>query len=258
MARSLLSKLIQDRVDSTFEFGGYEISRATSESERREAYRLRFDVFAEEGLVDPSFFPDQELRDEFDATSTQILVRTQSGELVATTRFVHPSQIGFPTERLFDFDPPRLPRNRLGEYGRLAIKEGHRGGARAPMLGMLKAVFECMLQCGVTHVYAFLSPELARSYARLGCVSHPLVERSPSAATRAARAPMRGYFDRQHAYPVLFDLHEMMVEVGVPIARAGNVFDRGSTESPVSVRDRETAKSRGAHLSAASTSAARE
>jgi N-acyl-L-homoserine lactone synthetase len=221
-------------VGPEFEVGCYQISQARNEAEKREAYRLRFEVFSDEGFIDPEYFPDGELRDRFDSVSTQILVRDRSGRLAATTRFVQPSPLGFPTEALFDFEPPPIERERLGEYGRLAIKDGHRGGSRAPMLGMLKAVFECMLTCGTTHVFAFLTPALARSYAALGCVSERLAERPLTVATRAARAPMRGYFDTQEVKPVLFDLREMMVEVGVPIDRAAALFSQENDLDPPS------------------------
>ena len=223
MASSPLARLIRERVGPDFSFGGYNVRRAGTEGDREAVYRLRFDVFSDERFIEPRFFPDGKLQDEFDAYSTQIMVE-KDGELVATTRFVRPSRLGFPTEALFDFESPAVPRERLGEYGRLAIAGGHRGGSRAPMLGMLKAVFECMLEGGTTHVFAFLSPGLARAYASIGCVSHRLAEHPPSAATRASRAPMRGYFETQHVAPVIFDLAEMMREVGVPVERAERVL----------------------------------
>ena len=202
-----------------FEFGGYFISRASTIAERQEAFQLRFSIFSDEGFIDPAHFPSGELRDRFDDVSTQILVRDDSGKLIATTRFVRSSGLGFPTEHLFDFDEPAVDRARLGEYGRLAIHEEHRGGTKAPMLAMLKAVFECMIEDRTTHVFAFLSPGLARSYAALGCVSEPLSVRPSTAATRASRAPMRGYFETQQVLPVLFNLQEMMAQVGVPADR---------------------------------------
>ena len=87
------------------------------------------------------------------------------------------------------------------------------------MLGLLKAVFECMVEQRTTHVFAFLSPKLAESYAALGCVSIPLQTRRPSEETVKRRQPMGGYFEKQQVHPVLFDLHEMMIEVGVPFDR---------------------------------------
>jgi len=219
MNSSPLAQLMSQRVGPAFDFGGYRFSRAESEAESLDAFRLRHKVFVGEGFLDPSQFADGFFRDQFDQVSTHILVRDGAGGLVATTRFVHSTSMGFPTEHLFDFAPPGVPRARLGEYGRLAIEPAHRGGARAPMLGLLKAVFECMIEQRTTHVFAFLSPKLAQSYAALGCVSVPLETRPPSAETVSRRQPMRGYFENQQVHPVLFDLREMMIQVGVPFDR---------------------------------------
>lgn len=212
---SPLAMLMNQRVGKQFEFGGYRIRRAETERERFGAFRLRHAVFSEEGFIRAEEFPSGAFHDEFDAVSEQILVHDPAGALVGTTRFILPSDLGFPTERFFDFDAPDVPRERIGEYGRLAIGPGHRGGTRAPMLGMLKAVFEIMLEHGITHVYAFMPPKLAASYTALGCVSVPLRTRPTRVETAQRRHAMRDYFARQHVAPVLFSLAEMMVAVGV-------------------------------------------
>ena len=212
---SPLAALMNQRVGKQFEFGGYHFRRAHSEAERLGAFRLRHAVFSEEGFIRAEEFPSGAFHDEFDDVSEQILVHDAAGALVGTTRFVLPSELGFPTERYFDFEAPDVPRERMGEYGRLAIGPGHRGGTRAPMLGMLKAVFEVMLEHGITHVYAFMPPKLAASYTALGCVSVPLRTRPTRVVTTQRRHAMRDYFARQHVAPVLFSLAEMMVAVGV-------------------------------------------
>ncbi len=212
---SPLAALMNQRVGRQFEFGGYHFRRADTEAERLAAFRLRHAVFSEEGFIRAEEFPSGAFHDEFDGVSEQILVHDVAGRLVGTTRFVLPSDLGFPTERLFDFEAPDVSRERMGEYGRLAIGPGHRGGTRAPMLGMLKAVFEVMLEHGITHVYAFMPPKLAASYTALGCVSVPLRTRPTRVETTRRRHPMRDYFERQHVAPVLFSLAEMMVAVGV-------------------------------------------
>lgn len=212
---SPLAALMNERVGQRFEFGGYHFRRAETQDERVDAFRLRHSVFSEEGFIRAEEFPSGAFHDEFDDVSEQILVHDAGGTLVGTTRFVLPSDLGFPTERFFDFETPDVPRERMGEYGRLAIGPEHRGGTRAPMLGMLKAVFEVMLEHGITHVYAFMPPKLAASYTALGCVSVPLRTRPTRVVTAQRRHAMRDYFARQHVAPVLFSLAEMMVAVGV-------------------------------------------
>lgn len=212
---SPLAALMNQRVGKQFAFGGYHFRRAENEEERVGAFRLRHAVFSEEGFIRADEFPSGAFHDAFDAVSEQILVHDAAGALVGTTRFVLPSDLGFPTERFFDFDAPDVPRDKLGEYGRLAIAPGHRGGGRAPMLGMLKAVFEVMLEHGITHVFAFMPPRLAASYTALGCVSVPLRTQPVRPETALRRHAMRDYFARQEVAPVLFSLGEMMAAVGV-------------------------------------------
>lgn len=212
---SPLAALIERRVGERFEFAGYGFRRARTEEERRAVFRLRHEIYSQEGFIRAEEFPSGEFEDAFDAASVQILVTDPAGALVGTTRLVLPSELGFPTERFFDFDPPDVPRRQLGEYGRLAIRADHRGGGRGPMLGMLKAVFEVMIEQRISHVFAFMPPKLATSYAALGCVSVPLRTRPARPETLARRHPMRDYFARQEVAPVLFDLATMMAEVGV-------------------------------------------
>ena len=223
---SPLAALMNQRVGRRFEFAGYHFSRAETEEERRAVFRLRHEVYSEEGFIHAEEFPSGEFRDAFDDVSIQVQVHDPAGTLVGTTRFVLPSELGFPTEHFFDFDPPDVPRERLGEYGRLAIRAGHRGGGRGPMLGMLKAVFEAMLEHQITHVFAFMPPKLAASYAALGCVSVPLRTHPPRPETVQRRHAMRDYFARQEIVPVLFDLAEMMAEVGVSTDREEVAFVR--------------------------------
>jgi hypothetical protein len=223
-----LAQLLRGRIGKELSFGGYVFRGAADTRECERAFRFRHDIFTREGFIDPSDFPDGSFHDPFDAVSAHFLVYAGGADLVGTTRFVLPSPLGFPTEQLFDFERPALARNRLGEFGRLAIAAEHRGGRRLPMLGLLKMVNECMLEHEITHVYAFMAPKLVQSYAALGCVSRPLDVRPPSQQTLLRRLPMRGYFARQPVQPVLFSHEEMMRAIGVYEVPSGD----GSGEGP--------------------------
>jgi len=83
------------------------------------------------------------------------------------------------------------------------------------MIAMLKAVFECMIEKRVTHVLAFLSPRLADSFSKLGCKHLSIRTQNPSAAVIESRRLMAPYFESQHAIPVVYDLEEMILQVGV-------------------------------------------
>lgn len=211
----VLARLIEKHVGHSFEFGSYHVSRSSTHLESLEIFRFRFEVYREAGYVEADDFSEPLLTDEFDDAATQIAVRNENGGLVGATRFVPPSPLGFHTERIFDLDLPPIDPLRMAEFGRLAVRSNHRGGERLVMLAMLKAVFECMIDHGTTHVLAYLSPKLADSIALLGCKPLPMIARAPSARTIANRSLMKGYFASQHPIPVLYDLEAMLAEVGV-------------------------------------------
>jgi len=207
--------LLRGRIGKELSFSGYQFERANTEEDRIAAYRFRHRVFLEEGFIDPGDFKDELFTDQFDETSEHILVYSEDRELVGTTRFVCPSKIGFPTEHLFDFDEPDVARDRLGEFGRLAIDSEHRGDKRYPMLGMIKMVYECILERSISHIYAFMPAMLVESYTALGLVSHRLDSRPPTKVILDRRAGMRRYFERNEIQAVLFSLREMEATVGV-------------------------------------------
>lgn len=211
----ILARLIETAVGPSFEFGDYRVTRSTTHLDDLEIFRFRFSVYLESKFISSHDFEEKILTDEFDQSAIQISVRDRSGMLVGTTRFVRPSHVGFHTERLFDFDLPPIDRSRMGEFGRLAVRTTHRGGERFIMLAMLKAVFECMIENGTTHVLAFLSPKLADSFAELGCKPSALRARPPDRSRIQNRSKMKGYFETQNPIPVLYDLERMISEVGV-------------------------------------------
>ncbi len=83
------------------------------------------------------------------------------------------------------------------------------------MLGLVKMVYEVILEQDITHVYAFMAPRLIASYTALGLVSHPIDTRPPGPDEIARRAPMRSYFEDPEIQPVLFSLREMEDVIGV-------------------------------------------
>lgn len=211
----MLARLIESPVGPSFEFFGYRIDRARTSAEEDAAFRFRFENYKRAGFISPADFSRGEIRDEFDSVATQIVVRDPAMEVVGACRFVPPTAIGTHTETLFRISLADTIRSRIGEFGRLAIDPRHRGGSRIVMIGMLKAFFECMMECQADLVVAHLSPALADSFAALGCKSIPVVTAPPNSRRLENRAAMQRYFDSQRPEPVLFDLESMFVDVGV-------------------------------------------
>ena len=72
------------------------------------------------------------------------------------------------------------------------------------MLGLIRMMFECMLEEELTHLCAFMPAKLIESFGGFGPVdleTHP-----PRPETLARRRPLRGYFASGDVRPVVFSL----------------------------------------------------
>ncbi|HET8891709.1 MAG TPA: GNAT family N-acyltransferase [Candidatus Angelobacter sp.] len=110
----------------------YRAYLATTEEERRAAYRLRFRIFnleLHEGLE--SAFETGEDRDEFDAVCDHIIVEDAfTGNVVGTYRLQTGTsaarKLGYYSAREFDFTPYEALGSQIIELGRACIHPEHR------------------------------------------------------------------------------------------------------------------------------------
>ncbi len=203
-----LRRLFSGAITKEFVLGGYRFCRADSIEQRQAAYALRFRVYAQHGYIDPADFGSPILRDGHDESAIQCLAYDSTGALVGTARVVLPGELGYQTEAFFDFEIPDVPRERLGEIGKLALAIEHRGGERVAMLGLVKLMYDALREQEITHAYAFMPQALIDSLDQLGFPSHWLGPLSESNAAARQRSPMRGYFERLSPVSVIFDLDQ--------------------------------------------------
>ncbi len=87
-----------------------EVILADTAQSRRIHYRLRYRVYCHEtGFEDPTAFPDEEERDEYDDRAQAFLVRcTTTGEWVATARLILREGGPLPIESHCPLDPARV------------------------------------------------------------------------------------------------------------------------------------------------------
>jgi hypothetical protein len=197
-----------------FRLGAYRFRRADSIEERNAAFALRFRVYAAQGYIDAGEFESPNLRDAFDESAIQCLAYAEDGALVGTLRVVVAGTLGYQTEALFAFVPPGVARERLGEIGRLALADAHRGGERLALFGLVKLAYDVLREHGRTHAYAFMPGGLVESLAELGFPCEPLAALEPTPEMLRRRAPMRGYFEGLAPEPVLFDLDRVARDLG--------------------------------------------
>jgi N-acyl amino acid synthase of PEP-CTERM/exosortase system len=125
----------------------FEIVPALSDALKDEVYRLRHQVYCEDLAFEPPR-PDKRERDDYDAQSLHLLIRSvQVGDFIGCTRIVRtrpedPHQ-PLPFEKscaaTLDrsiVDPAKLPRDTIGEISRLAVISRFRkrkGEAQTPL-----------------------------------------------------------------------------------------------------------------------------
>lgn len=110
----------------------YRAYVATTDEERRAAYRLRFRVFnleLQEGL--DSAFTTGEDQDEFDSVCDHVIVEEwRTGSVVGTYRLqtgkMATRHLGYYSAREFDFSPYHDLRDEMVELGRACIHPDHR------------------------------------------------------------------------------------------------------------------------------------
>jgi N-acyl-L-homoserine lactone synthetase len=184
--------------------GGYAFRAVQSAADRVAALRLRSRVYVEEGFIDPRDFAGELFEDEFDCHATILVASEPNGQVIGTTRYVHPGPLGLPVDRLFTIHDDLPPRDRLGEFSRLAIDRTHRGGSRVVVLGLISAVAQCAKSLEASHFMAFLPLRLIEHFAAMGFVGRLPEILPPSAEVLRRRHVLRGYFGRAEVRPILY------------------------------------------------------
>ena len=150
----------------------FAVSLARTESEVREAQRLRYKVFAEEM---GALMPGKEERldqDMYDAYCDHLLVRdADSNEVVGTYRILAPEQArdagGYYSEGEFDLSRLANLRDRMVEVGRSCVHPDYRSG------GVITLLWAGMAQYMLKNNYDYL----------IGCASISMADGGHNAAS---------------------------------------------------------------------------
>lgn len=180
----------------------FEIHPALDEAMRDEVFRVRHEVYCEELGFEP-VRPDRRETDDYDAQSLHCLMRTSSEphRPVGCTRIVlaRPEDPDFPLpfERTCAatldrsiIDPARLPRERIAEVSRLAVRSAFRRrrgelGTTAPIqdddfgtaihprfpyipIGLYLGAIALAARNGIETLFVLTEPRLASHFAKLG------------------------------------------------------------------------------------------
>lgn len=182
---------------------------AFDEKTRREAYRLRYQVYCVENpFEDATQFPDQLERDAYDGKSRHALLRHRpTREAVGTVRMILPDadhlDDSFPFQQVCTDqrvrDPGSFPIERMVEVSRFSVSKGFRRrfeDAQYPanveastttaavdkrvipnmMLGLIESLVQMSAEEDVDYWCAVMEPPLLRLLGRIGIHFEPLGE----------------------------------------------------------------------------------
>lgn len=180
----------------------FEIHPANSDALRDDVYRIRHEVYCEELAFEP-VRPDRRETDDYDAHSLHCLMRTshEPRHLVGCTRIVlakpgdpdRPLPFECACAKTLDrsiIDPARLPRGRIAEVSRLAVRSAYRrrrgeAAESAPLhdedfgtpaqprfpyipIGLYLGAIALAARNGIDTIFVLTEPRLASHFAKLG------------------------------------------------------------------------------------------
>jgi N-acyl amino acid synthase of PEP-CTERM/exosortase system len=183
--------------------GYFQIVLATTDEQRKAAFRLRYEVYCvEHPYEDPQKNSGGMETDIHDAGALHsLLVHRQTGSLVGTVRLILPQERKdvLPIrevchEDLILRDNPALPWSHTAEISRFAISKNFRRRAKEETsvgsfttqgedsrrlipntsLGLMQAIVMMAATAGVTHLCAVMEPTLLRMLRRLGICFIPV------------------------------------------------------------------------------------
>lgn len=185
----------------------FEVVRATTDSLKEQAFRLRYQIYCEENkFMSPADYFEPMERDAFDLRAVHhLLIHVPTNTVVGTVRVLLPDETApltsFELQKVCDHPLLQIENRVLGlcEVSRLCMaptfrrrpKDGHllpayyeqewnEDGNRASSmpffrrripyapLGLLRAAFETMLEAGMTNGILAVEPEQSQTLMRLG------------------------------------------------------------------------------------------
>lgn len=116
--------------------------------------RCRYDVYSQEGFIDPRAFPDGQEFDQYDAFSVSVIATAGIETFaVGTTRLILGDYVSLPIEKSPHF--VEIPSaQKAAEISRLCVRDGYRDGRIS--IAMYRTLFHLIETYGVEAIYAIV------------------------------------------------------------------------------------------------------
>lgn len=130
----------------------YQFVEVTSQEQLEKVYAFRYGIVCEKlGVTELEGCEPNRETDEYDAYSEHYAAFDENGEVVACTRLIHHSPIGYPTTNNMDYDKEswHFEPDRLGEFSRIFVSP------RIRSIQQLRPLFDSLKVVGYAKIEKF-------------------------------------------------------------------------------------------------------
>jgi len=170
----------------------YQFIEVSTEEQLEKVFAFRYQIVCEKLGVSKLDYcePNREI-DEYDAYSEHFAAFDEAGEVVACTRLIHHSPIGYPMTNHMSYDTNiwHFDREQLGEFSRIFVSPQIRGTKELkPLFDSLKTIgYTMMKKLDITYTFGALEKPFFRllnmlhfPYKRIGDLQPYIGQRYPS------------------------------------------------------------------------------
>ena len=214
LKKKLVSVLKRRVLNYVLKISQLVFKEAKTEKELNLVFRLRYKIYLNENYIEPN--KKGVFKDEYDLHSINFIV-LKKNRPIGITRLVLNSKVGFPTENLFNFNRPKIPRNKLAEISRVAIDKEFKGREGLVMIGLVKMIYEYTEKLGLKYLYANMPEKLEKYCRSFGIKFIKLKELPPTKFNLHHRKLIGGYFKRRERKlePYVLDVEENKKSLGL-------------------------------------------
>ncbi|WP_345974932.1 GNAT family N-acyltransferase [Sulfurimonas sp. HSL3-7] len=170
----------------------YQVIKVSTEDQLEKIYAFRYQIVCEKlGVTELDNCEPNRETDEYDAYSEHFAAFDEAGEVVACTRLIHHSPIGYPTTNYmtYDTDTWHFDQEQLGELSRVFVTPKFRSISELkPLFNDLKIIiYPTMVNLNIAYTFAALEKPFFRllnmlnfPYKRIGDLQPYIGQRYPS------------------------------------------------------------------------------
>ena len=180
-----------------------EVKIAQTPREKEESYIIRWQIYSQEGYIDPKDYPDRKLVDKYDVVAINFLAK-KNGKILGTVRLIPYSSLGFPTLNAFNITNFPAALEKTAEISKLCIKKEYRD--KIITFGLLGEAFLYSINKGIKYWIFGIPEKLKRHFEKVGIKIEKLPTKPPQSCHLKERKTAEKYFLKHNIYPFITKL----------------------------------------------------